>query len=86
EPPRLGITLEDDNKGLRIAQVKAGSLAEKSGLQAGDRILEMAGRPGTNSNEAVTVIRRQPPGTWLPLRVARNDMQLDVVVRFPASP
>ena len=86
EPPRLGITLEDDNKGLRIAQVKAGSLAEKSGLQAGDRILEMAGRPSTNSNEAVTVIRRQPPGTWLPLRVARNDMQLDVVVRFPASP
>jgi hypothetical protein len=46
----------------------------------------MAGRPSTNSNEAVTVIRRQPPGTWLPLRVARNDMQLDVVVRFPASP
>jgi uncharacterized iron-regulated protein len=85
EPPRLGITLEDDNKGLRIAQVKPGSLAEKSGLQAGDRILEMAGRPSTNSNEAVMVIRRQPPGTWLPLRVARNDAQLDVVVRFPAS-
>jgi S1-C subfamily serine protease len=71
---------------LRIAQVKTGSLAEKSGLQAGDRILEMAGRPSTNSNEAVMVIRRQPPGTWLPLRVARNDAQLDVVVRFPASP
>ena len=86
EPPRLGVTLEDDNKGLRIAQVQPGSLAEKSGLQAGDRILEMAGRPSTNSNEAVTVIRRQPPGTWLPLRVARNDTQLDVVVRFPASP
>jgi len=86
EPPRLGVTLEDDNKGLRIAQVQPGSLAEKSGLQAGDRILEMAGRPSTNSNEAVTGIRRQPPGTWLPLRVARNDTQLDVVVRFPASP
>jgi membrane-associated protease RseP (regulator of RpoE activity) len=86
EPPRLGITLEDDNRGLRIAQVKPGSLAEKSGLQAGDRILEMAGRPGTNSNEAVALIRRQPPGTWLPLRVARKDTQLDVVVRFPASP
>lgn len=86
EPPRLGITLEDDDKGLRIAQVKPGSLAEKSGLQAGDRILEMAGRPSTNSNEAVAVIRRQPPGTWLPLRVARKDTQIDVVVRFPASP
>ncbi|MGV0976142.1 MAG: ChaN family lipoprotein [Azonexus sp.] len=86
EPPRLGVTLDDDNKGLRIAQVQPGSLAEKSGLQAGDRILEMAGRPSTNSNEAVTVIRRQPPGTWLPLRVARNDTQLDVVIRFPASP
>lgn len=86
EPPRLGITLEDDNKGLRIAQVKPGSLAEKSGLQPGDRILEMAGRASTSSSEAVALIRRQPPGTWLPLRVARKDTQLDVVVRFPASP
>jgi uncharacterized iron-regulated protein len=84
EPPRLGVTLEDGRDGLRIAQVMAGSLAEKSGLQAGDRVAEMAGRPVSKSAEAIAMIRRQPPGTWLPLRILRRDEALEIVVRFPA--
>ena len=35
---------------------------------------------------SVATIRRQPPGTWLPLRVARGDSQLDLVVQFPPRP
>lgn len=84
EPPRLGVMLEDSRDGLRIGQVTAGSLAEKSGLQAGDRIAEMAGRPVSKSAEAIAMIRRQPPGTWLPLRILRRDQALEIVVRFPA--
>ncbi len=84
EPPRLGVTLEEGEKGVRIAQVSAGSLAEKSGLLAGDRIVEMAGRPVTGSAEVLAAVRRQPPGTWLPLKVARKDAQLEILVRFPA--
>jgi len=86
EPPRLGVTLEEGEKGVRIAQVSAGSLAEKSGLLAGDRIVEMAGRPVTGSAEVIAAVRRQPPGTWLPLKVARKDAPLEILVRFPARP
>ena len=92
EPPRLGVTLEEGEKGemgemgVRIAQVSAGSLAEKSGLLAADRIVEMAGRPVTGTAEVLAAVRRQPPGTWLPLKVARKDAQLEILVRFPARP
>ena len=86
EPPRLGVALEDTARGLTISAVTPGSLAEKTGLRAGDRIIDMAGRPASGSSEAVATIRRQPPGTWLPLRVARGDSQLDLVVQFPPRP
>ncbi len=86
EPPRLGVALEDRAQGLTISAVTPGSLAEKTGLRAGDRIIDMAGRPASGSSEAVATIRRQPPGTWLPLRVARGDSQLDLVVQFPPRP
>ena len=86
EPPRLGVTLEDGAGGPRISAVNAGSLAEETGLRVGDRIVEMAGRPVVDSSEAIAAIRRQPPGTWLPMRLARGDTELDLVVRFPPRP
>ena len=86
EPPRLGIRLEDEAQGLRIVAVTAGSLAETTGLRVGDRIIEIAGRRAAGSGDAVATIRRQPPGTWLPLRIARGDSQIDLVVQFPAQP
>ena len=66
--------------------VSAGSLAEKTGLRAGDRIVDIAGRPASGSGDAVAIIRRQPPGTWLPLRIARGDSQLDLIIQFPPQP
>jgi hypothetical protein len=86
EPPRLGVALEDAKQGLQISAVTAGSLAEKTGLRAGDRIIDIAGRPAGSSGDAVAIIRRQPPGTWLPLRIARGDSQLDLVIQFPPQP
>jgi uncharacterized iron-regulated protein len=86
EPPRLGVVLEDVKQGLQISTVSAGSLAEKTGLRAGDRIVDIAGRPASGSGDAVAIIRRQPPGTWLPLRIARGESQLDLVVQFPPLP
>ncbi len=86
EPPRLGVTLEDSEKSVRIVDIMAGSLAERSGLRAGDRIVDMAGQAVTDTGEAISAIRRQPPGTWLPLRVLRPEGTVDIVIRFPAQP
>ena len=86
EPTRLGIVREDAPSGLSISTVTPGSLAEKTGLKSGDRLIELAGHLATSSAEAVSAIRRQPPGTWLPLRITRGDGDLDLIVKFPAQP
>jgi len=86
EPPRLGVRLEEEGGGVRIAEVTAGSLAEKTGLKNGDRLLELAGLPATKVMPVIAAVRQQPAGTWLPLRVKRGDETLDIVVKFPAQP
>ncbi|MCM8611098.1 ChaN family lipoprotein [Accumulibacter sp.] len=85
-PPRLGVQLEDiggAGSGVRVQAVTAGSLAEKSGLMAGDRLLEVAGRPADQAAAVIARVRAAAPGTWLPLRVGRGDTTLEIVVRLP---
>ncbi|NMF87343.1 ChaN family lipoprotein [Aromatoleum petrolei] len=86
EPPRLGVRLEDEDGGVRIVEVTAGSLAERTGLKNGDRLVEVAGRPVKQSRSVSASVRGQPPGTWLPVRVKRGDETLDLVVKFPPAP
>ncbi|MBD5804704.1 zinc metallopeptidase RseP [Azoarcus sp. Aa7] len=86
EPPRLGVRLEEEGGGVRIAEVTAGSLADKTGLKNGDRLMEVAGRPVKQTRSVVASVRGQPPGTWLPVRVKRGDETLDLVVKFPPAP
>ena len=83
EPPRLGVRLEENAGTVRIVDVTSGSLAEKSGLKGGDQLVEIAGTPVKSTLHAITAIRLQPAGTWLPLRVKRSDETLELVVKFP---
>jgi len=86
QPPRLGVALEDAAAGVvRVQSITAGSLAERSGFAVGDRLIEVAGSPPVNTASVIAIIRSQPPGTWLPLRVQRGETTLDLVVRFPAK-
>lgn len=85
-PPRLGIRLERADNGVRILDVTTGSLAERSGLKAGDRIEEVGGLPVAGITPVIAAVRQQPDGSWLPLRVRRGDEVLDMVVKFPPRP
>jgi uncharacterized iron-regulated protein len=85
EPPRLGVHLEEHEGGVRIASVSAGSLAERTGLKSGDRLIELAGLPVKGMGPVIAAVRRQPGGTWLPLRVQRGNETLEMVVKFPAK-
>lgn len=86
EPPRLGVQLDEHESGVRIANVMAGSLAESSGLKSGDRLVEVAGLPAKKVLPFIALVRQQPGGTWLPMRVKRGDETLELVVKFPARP
>jgi uncharacterized iron-regulated protein len=86
EPPRLGVQLEQNEAGVQIAAITAGSLAERSGLKSGDRLIELGGMPVSRISPAIATIRQQPPGSWLPLRLQRGGATLDLVVKFPPKP
>ena len=81
-PPRLGVRLEPAEQGVRIASVTAGSLAETSGLQAGDQILTVAGMPASMTS-VIAAVRSQPAGTWLPLQVRRAKDTVELIIKFP---
>lgn len=86
EPPRLGVRLDEKDSAVQLIDVTAGSLAEKTGLKVGDRLLELGGVAITKASEVVASIRRQPPGSWLPLRLKRGEDTLDFVIKFPVKP
>lgn len=86
EPPRLGVRLDEDGGAVRIANVTAGSLADKTGLKNGDHLVEVGGQPAKQLRSVIASVRAQPPGTWLPMRVKRGDETLDLVVKFPPAP
>lgn len=91
EPPRplLGVRIEnseiDGTKGALVSQVVDGSIAESAGLQKGDLIIEAAGRTIIETASLVKTIRRQAPGTWLPLAILREGNRQNIIAKFPAQ-
>ena len=85
-PPRLGVALEQQGDAVRIAQVIAGSLAERSGLRTGDIVVSAAGKPIARVARFIETVRRQPEGTWLPVQVKRGAATHELLIRFPAAP
>ena len=84
-PPRLGVYLEDDAGAAGIREVVSGSVAEEAGVISGDRVVAAAGVQIRGSDDLIAIVRRQSPGTWLPMTVERNGKQIDLVAKFPAT-
>ena len=86
ERPRLGVLLGDGDGAPRISRVVTDSVAEITGLKAGDQIVRAAGLETRNPDEVVEIIGRQAPGTWLPLSIKRDGQEIDLVAKFPTRP
>lgn len=80
---RLGIRFEMGRGGAVVLQVEKNSIAEAAKLQDSDVILEMAGLPLKNTEDVVTIVKRQAPGTWLPLKIKRDDQEMRIIAKFP---
>ena len=81
--PRLGVALAGGDGAPRIEKVGADSLAERSGLRAGDRIQRVAGALVRGADDVTAALREQPPGTILPIVVQRDGRDVEVMVRLP---
>ncbi|TAK83314.1 MAG: PDZ domain-containing protein [Betaproteobacteria bacterium] len=84
-PPRLGVQLEQEGANVRLLEVIAGSLAERTGLRKGDVIVAAAGKPLARMGDLVRTVRSAPDGTWLPLQVRRGAETQEILVKFPPA-
>jgi uncharacterized iron-regulated protein len=82
--PRLGVMLGGEAGEVRAVEIVPGSVAEASGLLAGDTILQAAGVAIRDSADLVDLVRGLTPGIWLPLLVRRDGRTIEAVAKFPA--
>ncbi len=78
----LGVYLADSETEVRIAEVIPGSPAEKSGLRAGDVILELNGEGGLTIEAFVARVQRHAAGDRVRLKVRRGETELEIQVRL----
>lgn len=83
--PRLGVQLEPAADGVRVAAVTDGSVAAAAGLKPGDLVTRAAGQPVRRAGDLSGLVRKQTPGTWLPLVVRRDGAEVELVAKFPGE-
>jgi serine protease Do len=69
-----------------VADVSAGSPAQKSGLERGDIILDVNGKPVADSNELRMTISMMAPDSDAKLKVLRNGSEREIAVKLDAMP
>lgn len=83
--PRLGLWLEPASEGVAIKDIEQGGLGETAGLRKGDVLMEVAGRAPREPGDVSEIVQRQAPGTWLPLKIRRDGMTLEIIAKFPPA-
>jgi serine protease Do len=77
---------QKDARGALVADVSSGSPAQKSGIERGDIILDVNGKPVTNSNDLRMTISMMPPDSEANLKVFRNGSERQIAVRLSTLP
>ncbi len=78
----VGMTVEEDKRGLRVMTVYDGSPADQGGLKPGDLITEVNGRSiAGSSSEASTARIKGPKGTTVRLTVASGKRERELELR-----
>jgi len=77
---------EKDPRGVLIGDVNPDSPAHAAGLQHGDIILEVNGKPMTDSNQLRMAISMMQPGSEAKLRVVRDGSQRELTIKLSKLP
>jgi len=77
---------QKETEGALVGDVSPNSPAQQAGLQRGDIILDVNGKPVANSNDLRMTVSMMQPGTDVNLRVARNGAERDLTVHLGELP
>jgi serine protease Do len=73
-------------RGALVGDVEPGSPAQKSGLEKGDIVVALDGKPITDSNQLRMSISMMAPGTTANLKVWRNGSEHDIAIKLGELP
>jgi len=77
---------EKDSQGIVVGDVSPNSPAKEAGIQRGDIILKVNGKPVTDSNQLRMSISMMQPGSELKLKILRDGTQRDATVKLAEMP
>jgi serine protease Do len=77
---------EKEARGIVVGDVTPNSPARHSGIERGDILLELNGKPVTDSNSLRMTISMMPPGTSIKLKVMRNGSEHEMTVKLAEMP
>ncbi|MDA0835057.1 MAG: PDZ domain-containing protein [Planctomycetota bacterium] len=80
----LGVSIRDTTRGPIVKGVIAESGADKAGIEAGDRILTVAGKQIYSSEHLVEVVRGYEPGTLVKVVYERDTEEIEIEVTLGA--
>ena len=72
--------------GVIVTKVLPGSPAERGGLQPGDIILEIDGKPVKSATDIQLMVMKTPPGKEITLTVLRGDKKITLKVKVGRMP
>jgi hypothetical protein len=80
--PKVGIrpSYGDDREGVLLDGVSDGGPAAKAGLKAGDRIVDLGGRPVSNLETYMTLIRAHKKGEPIDFGILRDGKKMTIKV------
>jgi len=73
-------------KGALVGDVEPNSPAARAGLEPGDVILELNGKPVTDSRELRLAVSSLAPGTQIKMRILRNGQTKDIAMTLADTP
>jgi len=82
ERVRLGVRIEPDEAGLRVTEVTHGSAAEGAGVQAGDLLVDLDGRPLKDMVDVQAALTLAHPGDTGALVVERGGARVRLSVPY----
>ena len=82
----LGLALGPAEGGLAVTAVAQGGPAESAGVEVGDMVIEVNGKPVPDYAALRPAIGTYSPGRTITLRVLRGEQYLNLPVKLPDSP
>jgi putative serine protease PepD len=82
----LGVSVEDADGSVKLAEVRSGTPAEAAGLQAGDTIVSIDGQQVTTSDALTSAISAKKPGDKVTIVYTRGGENHSVEVTLASRP